>query len=36
MSLQETLFGIAVNVLFGWYPARKATKMHTVQALKYE
>ena len=29
-------FGIAVCILFGWYPARKAAKMNPVQALRHE
>jgi len=29
-------FGIVVSILFGWYPARKASKMDPVQALRHE
>ena len=34
--LLATFFAAAVGVFFGFYPARKASRMHPIEALRYE
>ena len=36
MIFEALLFGLIVSVMFGFLPARKAARMHPINAIRYE